>query len=117
MQCLTLVVEKGFQVLTVIIMVLGALSALCEGAAVSKEKIYHVRLKFSSTLGLALTFLIASEIIKTFRIAHWSQLLKIMLLLLIRQLLLWSLDADSEKIEKRLDTNNGAPGCCLRTCD
>jgi uncharacterized membrane protein len=94
---------------TMLVIVLGAARAIwdgiseaCRGEGTVDEQMDRVRLELSGALSLGLTFFVGAEIIKTFRVPHWKQLLKVVVLILIRQLLTWSLDADTEKLQRRL---------------
>ncbi len=101
--------ETALYGVTVIVIVLGAGKALfdgareaCKGEGSYLEHLNLVRLQLSGALSLGLTFLVGAEIVKTFRVPHWQQLVKVVILIMIRQLVTWSLDSDAEKIQKSL---------------
>jgi uncharacterized membrane protein len=94
---------------TMLVIVLGAARAIWDGISeacrregTTDEQTDRVRLELSGALSLGLTFFVGAEIIKTFRVPHWKQLLKVVVLILIRQLLTWSLDTETEKLQRRL---------------
>lgn len=99
--------------ITILVILLGVTRSIWDGVSEAchresshNEQMDLVRLEVSSSLSLGLTFFVGAEIIKTFRVPNWQQLLKIVVLILIRQLLTWSLDSETEKLQKRLDTKN-----------
>jgi uncharacterized membrane protein len=105
----SIVAEHVLYGVTMLVIVLGAtctiwhgISEACRGEGTADEQMDRMRLELSGALSLALTFFVAAEIIKTFRVPHWKQLLKVVVLILIRQLLTWSLDAETEKLQRRL---------------
>jgi len=105
----SVVAEHVLYAVTMLVIVLGAARAIWDGLAEAcrserthNEQMDQVRLELSGSLSLGLTFFVGAEIIKTFRVPHWKQLLKVVVLILIRQLLTWSLDADTEKLRRRL---------------
>jgi len=105
----SVVAEHILYGVTMLVIVFGAarsiwdgLSEACRGEGTPEEQMDRVRLELSGSLSLGLTFFVGAEIIKTFRVPHWKQLLKVVVLILIRQLLTWSLDRDMEKLQKRL---------------
>lgn len=52
------------------------------------------RVHLSQSLTLALTFILGAEILKTFRVPNIFQLIKVTLLVLLRQLITYFLDKD-----------------------
>lgn len=106
---MSMLTEKAFYAVTMLVIVLGALRVIWDGLSNAwrgrippAEQTDRMRLELSGSLSLGLTFFMGAEIIKTFRVPTWMQLLKIVILIAIRQLLTWSLDADSDRLHMRL---------------
>lgn len=106
---ISLTAEQLLYGVTVLVILLGAGRAVWDGFAQAcrkegspDEQMDRVRLNLSSSLSLGLTFFVGAEIIKIFRVPNWKQLLKVVVLIMIRQLLTWSLDADAERLQRRI---------------
>jgi len=97
--------EYGLYVLAMIVIILGAVDAIVIGWGSRKgkstdETLAHMRIRLSETITLGLTFILAAEVIKTFRVPNMYQLLKVALLVLLRQLITHFLDKDVSRLKQ-----------------
>ncbi len=104
--------EQGLYAVTIAVIVLGALQALGVWAVAAArregsppEQMDRARLQLSSSMTLGLTFFVGAEIVKTFRVPRWPQLVKVVLLILIRQLLTYFLDSDTARLKAQLQAS------------
>ncbi len=97
--------EYSLYVLGMIAIVLGAIDAIVVGWQTRKEKtqdesLAYMRIRLSETITLGLTFILAAEVIKTFRVPNIYQLLKVALLVLLRQMITHFLDKDVSRLKQ-----------------
>ena len=98
--------EYLLYVLGILVIVAGAINAIISGISAKKKKQSQdeiftlVRIRLSETISLGLTFILCAEVIKTFRVPNMYQLLKIVLLVLLRQLITYFLDREVIKLRK-----------------
>ena len=97
--------EYSLYILAMIVIVLGAIDAVVVGWRSRKgktmdETLAYMRIRLSETITLGLTFILAAEVIKTFRVPNMYQLLKVTLLVLLRQLITYFLDGDVSRLKK-----------------
>lgn len=97
--------EYSLYILGMIVIILGAVDAITVGWRSRKgksmdETLAYMRIRLSETITLGLTFILAAEVIKTFRVPNMYQLLKVTLLVLLRQLITYFLDRDVSRLKK-----------------
>ena len=106
--------EYSLYVLAMIVIILGAVDAIVVGWRSRKRKsidetLAYMRIRLSETITLGLTFILAAEVIKTFRVPNMYQLLKVALLVLLRQLITHFLDKDVSRLKKEYPGLIGSP--------
>jgi uncharacterized membrane protein len=102
------VFEYTMYILGIMTIMLGALDALKIGLADENKKkkrtgdevISDMRIRLSETITLGLTFILGAEVVKTFRVPNIYQLIKVTLLVLLRQLITYFLDQDVRRLRK-----------------
>jgi uncharacterized membrane protein len=97
--------EYSLYILAMIIIIFGAIDSIVVGWQTRKgktmdETLAYMRIRLSETITLGLTFILAAEVIKTFRVPNMYQLLKVALLVLLRQLITHFLDKDVSRLKK-----------------
>ena len=97
--------EYSLYILAMIIIIFGAVDSIVVGWQTRKgktmdETLAYMRIRLSETITLGLTFILAAEVIKTFRVPNMYQLLKVALLVLLRQLITHFLDKDVSRLKK-----------------
>ena len=97
--------EYSLYILAMIVIILGAIDAIVIGWGSRKgkpmdETLAYMRIRLSETITLGLTFILAAEVIKTFRVPNMYQLLKVTLLVLLRQLITHFLDKDVARLKQ-----------------
>nr|QBK85467.1 MAG: protein of unknown function DUF1622 [Marseillevirus LCMAC101] len=97
--------EYALYILGMLAIILGAIDAIVVGWRSRKEKsqdetLAYMRIRLSETITLGLTFILAAEVIKTFRVPNIYQLLKVALLVLLRQLITHFLDKDVARLKQ-----------------
>ena len=102
------VVEYSLYTIGLITIVIGTIVAIYSGLKQWKnsslnydERTTLMRIKLSETIALGLTFILGAEVVKTFRIPTMFQLIKVSLLVLLRQLITYFLDKDVERLRKQ----------------
>lgn len=101
------VVEYFLYVVGIFVIVGGALNSLHTGWKDRKTKenmdeiLTHMRIRMSETVTLGLTFILGAEVVKTFRVPNLYQLIKVALLVLLRQLITYFLDKDVVRLKKQ----------------
>ena len=102
------VVEYSLYTIGLLTIVIGTIVAIYTGLEQWKDKSLTydertslIRIKLSETIALALTFILGAEVVKTFRIPTMFQLIKVSLLVLLRQLITYFLDKDVERLRKQ----------------
>lgn len=102
------VVEYSLYIIGLITIVIGTIVAIYSGLKQWKnsslnydERTTLMRIKLSETIALGLTFILGAEVVKTFRIPTMFQLIKVSLLVLLRQLITYFLDKDVERLRKQ----------------
>jgi len=68
----------------------------------NEKVISDLRIYLSESYTLALTFILGAEIMKIFRIPNNYQLIRVTLLVLLRQLIVYFLDSDIIKLKKEI---------------
>jgi uncharacterized membrane protein len=93
--------EYVLYVLGILIIIAGAINSLIIGYQEMKSKkrsqdeiFTLMRIRLSETISLGLTFILGAEVIKTFRVPNMYQLIKVALLVFLRQLITYFLDKD-----------------------
>lgn len=101
------IVEYTLYVLGILIILVGAISALITGFNEMKAKeksrdevLTLMRIRLSEAITLGLTFILGAEVAKTFRVPNMYQLIKVALLVVLRQLITYFLDRDIAHLRK-----------------
>ena len=100
------VLEYGLYLMGITTIILGAIMAVVTGAQDIRKKrsisesLTHMRVHLSQSLTLSLTFILGAEILKTFRVPNLFQLIKVMGVVLLRQLITYFLDKDVLRLRK-----------------
>lgn len=98
-------IENSFYIIGIIVILYGAISSIYLGLmsfyhSKNLDKSLNItRIQLSETFALGLTFILGAEIVKTFRIPNLYQLIKVSLLVLLRQLIVYFLDKDVKKLK------------------
>ena len=102
------IIENLLYLVGIVIILVGSIDSIRRGIIEEKkgekstDKILtDIRIELSETLTLALTFILGAEIVKSFRVPNIYQLIKITVLVLLRQLITFFLDKDVERLKKR----------------
>ena len=92
--------EYTLYIMGIVIIMFGALNSIYIGFK-EKEKgrnanevLAYIRVRLSETITLGLTFILGAEVVKTFRVPNIYQLIKVALLVLLRQMITHFLDND-----------------------
>ena len=106
--------EYVLYVLGILIIIIGAIMVIVTGANEMREKrarkktpdeiLTLMRIRLSEYLSLGLTFILGAEVIKTFRVPNMYQLIKVALLVLLRQLITFFLDKDVAHLRREFPT-------------
>lgn len=101
------VIEYFMYILGIIIIFAGSINSIViffVEKKKSEKNIDHIiakmRVQLAEAISLGLTFILAAEVIKTFRVPNLFQLIKIVMLVLLRQIITWFLDKDVERLRK-----------------
>ena len=101
------VFEYTLYVIGMLVILAGAINSLVTGYKDMKfkhktqdEVFTHMRVRLSETISLGLTFILGAEVVKTFRVPNVYQLIKVTLLVLLRQLITYFLDKDVIRLRK-----------------
>jgi len=74
-----------------IVILLGSLSSIYLYLKDKKEKVDRIiadmRIRLAESISLGLTFILGAEVVKTFRVPNFYQLIKITVLVILRQLI------------------------------
>jgi len=99
--------EYVLYVLGILIIIVGAIMAIYTGIKETRgnkktqdEILTLMRIRVSENISLGLTFILGAEVIKTFRVPNMYQLIKVALLVLLRQLITYFLDKDVAHLRK-----------------
>ena len=97
--------EYALYFMGMLAIILGAINAIVVGWRTRREKtqdesLAYMRIRLSETITLGLTFILAAEVIKTFRVPNIYQLLKVALLVLLRQMITHFLDKDVSRLKQ-----------------
>jgi uncharacterized membrane protein len=65
------------------------------------ERTSLMRIQLSEAIALGLTFILGAEVVKTFRISNFMQVLRVVALVLVRQLITYFLDKDVARLRKQ----------------
>ena len=102
------IIENVLYITGILIILAGSIDSIRRGIIRIQEKeksideiLTNVRVELSETLTLALTFILGAEIVKTFRVPNLYQLIKVSILVLLRQLITHFLDTDVEKLRRK----------------
>lgn len=89
-----------------IVILLGSLSSIylyLKDKKETKEKVDRIiavmRIRLAESISLGLTFILGAEVVKTFRVPNFYQLIKITVLVILRQLITYFLDKDVERLK------------------
>ena len=96
--------EYSLYTVGIVIIVFGAFNALLTGYKERGDKTHdeilaYMRIRLSESITLGLTYILGAEVIKTFRVPNIYQLIKIALLVLLRQLITYFLDRDVARLK------------------
>ena len=98
-------IETALHIIAIIVIVVGCVRSL-QLAWINRKKasfghIYAmIRTNLSETLILSLTFILGAEIIKTLRIPSLYQIIKVSVLVVLRQMIVYFLDQDVSHLHK-----------------
>jgi len=96
--------EYTLYVMGMAIIMFGALNSLYigwkerEGDKSADEILAYMRIRLSESITLGLTFILGAEVVKTFRVPNIYQIIKIALLVLLRQMITIFLDKDVARL-------------------
>ena len=98
--------EYTLYLLGILIIVIGAFNSIYIGlkehlhdSDMSPDEILaYMRIRLSESISLGLTFILGAEVVKTFRVPNIYQLIKVALLVLLRQMITVFLDKDVSKL-------------------
>ena len=71
-----------------------------EGKKQTDDIIADMRIQFSEAIALSLTFVLAAEVVKTNRIPTMQQVVRISVIVLLRQFIAYFLDKDIERLRR-----------------
>ena len=97
-------IEYTLYIMGMLIIMFGAINALYvgmkerDGDKSADEILAYMRIRLSETITLGLTFILGAEVVKTFRVPNIYQLIKVALLVLLRQLITSFLDKDVARL-------------------
>lgn len=100
------VIEYTLYILGMVIIVFGAINSIYLGFKErgkdknADEILAYMRIRLSETITLGLTFILGAEVVKTFRVPNIYQLIKVALLVLLRQMITHFLDKDVSNLRK-----------------
>lgn len=101
------VIEYSLYVLGISTIILGTIVAITVGIKDKTKKkfstdetIADMRITMSEFIALGLTFILGAEVVKTFRVPNMYQLIKVTMLVLLRQLITYFLDKDVNRLRK-----------------
>lgn len=69
------------------------------------ERTTEMRIQLSESIALGLTFILGAEVVKSFRIPTLYQLLRVSLLVLLRQLITYFLDKDVQRLRSQFPSS------------
>ena len=97
--------EYALYFMGMLAIILGAINAIVVGWRTRREKtqdesLAYMRIRLSETIALGLTFILAAEVIKTFRVPNIYQLFKVALLVLLRQMITYFLDKEVSRLKQ-----------------
>lgn len=102
------VIEYSLYILGIGTIMLGTIVAIYVGIRdktrneyTTNEIVADVRITMSEFIALGLTFILGAEVVKTFRVPNIFQLIKVTLLVLLRQLITYFLDQDVNRLRKQ----------------
>ena len=100
------VIEYFLYIVGMIVILLGSLSSIylyLKDKKDNKEKVDRIiadmRIRLAESISLGLTFILGAEVVKTFRVPNFYQLIKITVLVILRQLITYFLDKDVERLK------------------
>ena len=100
------VIEYFLYIVGMIVILLGSLSSIylyLKDKKENKEKVDRIiadmRIRLAESISLGLTFILGAEVVKTFRVPNFYQLIKITVLVILRQLITYFLDKDVERLK------------------
>lgn len=100
-------VEYALYTIGMLTIVVGTIIAIAtgikewrEGKLNFDERTSKMRIQLSEIIALGLTFILGAEVVKTFRIPTLFQLIKVSLLVLLRQMITYFLDKDVARLRK-----------------
>ena len=98
--------EVALQLVTVCIFVAAVFASIIKvarkpDAQWNEETLNTVRLTAAAALSLGITFLVAVEILKTFRLPHFSQVGKVFAMIGVGVAVTWTLDNSASNIRGR----------------
>ena len=98
-------IESALYIIAIIVIGVGCIRSL-QLAWMNRKKasfghLYAmIRTNLSETLILSLTFILGAEIIKTFRIPNLYQIIKVSILVVLRQMIVYFLDQDVSHLHR-----------------
>ena len=98
--------EYTLYIMGMVIIMFGALNSIYigfkekGGEKNADEVLAYMRVRISESITLGLTFILGAEVVKTFRVPNIYQLIKVALLVLLRQMITHFLDEDVANLRK-----------------
>lgn len=98
-------IESALYIIAIIVIVVGCIRSL-QLAWVNRKKASFghlyvmIRTNLSETLILSLTFILGAEIIKTFRIPNLYQIIKVSILVMLKQMIVYFLEQDVSHLRR-----------------
>ncbi len=101
------VIEMGLYLIGIFTIVIGSIIVMVSGVREWRDKKLNfderttkMRIELSEMIALGLTFILGAEVVKSFRVPTFLQLVRVSLLVLLRQLITYFLDKDVERLKK-----------------
>ena len=96
-------IEYSLYIVGMATIVVGVVTAIWTGLENLRsmdfdERTTEMRIQLSESIALGLTFILGAEVVKSFRIPTLYQLLRVSLLVLLRQLITYFLDEDVKRL-------------------
>lgn len=88
-----------------LVVIIGAIDTIMlyfreEGKKQTDDIIADMRIQFSEAIALSLTFVLAAEVVKTIRVPTMQQVVRISIIVLLRQFIAYFLDKDIERLRR-----------------
>jgi len=106
-------IEYSLYTIGMLTIVIGAVNAIIIGVRELREKkltyderTSKMRIQLSESIALGITFILGAEVVKSFRIPTFMQLIKVSILVLLRQLITYFLDQDVARLRAEFPNIN-----------